>query len=93
VWVGCYLEIEHAGLVRGFDGRVLGTLFEQSVELYPFQSVHVASFPLVFDVLPYLEELIIRRLGLELTAVLDGLLEVCGLGDHICGCIWCRRGM
>lgn len=29
----CYLEVEHAGLVRGLDGRVLGTLLEQSVEL------------------------------------------------------------
>jgi len=28
-----YLEVEHAGLVGGLDGRVLGTLLEQSVEL------------------------------------------------------------
>lgn len=30
----------------------------------------------------YLEELVIRRLGLELTAVLDGFLEIGSLGDH-----------
>jgi hypothetical protein len=48
---------------------------------------------LVFGVLPYLEELIIRRLGLELTAVLDGFLEIGGLGDHICGNIWFRKGV
>ena len=33
----------------------------------------------------YLEELVIRRLGLELAAVLDGLLEFGGLGDHVDG--------
>lgn len=35
----CYLEIEHAGLVRRLDGRVLGTLLEESVELSSRQSM------------------------------------------------------
>ena len=33
VGVWRYLEVEHAGLVGGLDGRVLSTLLEQSVEL------------------------------------------------------------
>jgi hypothetical protein len=90
----CYLEIEHAGLVRGLDGRVLGTLLEESVELYPIHSQFPCGFlPRVWCCNSYLEELVIRRLSLELTAVLDGLLEVCGLGDHICGNIWFRKGV
>ena len=82
--VKSYLEIEHAGLVRGLDGRVLGSLLEESVELYRLQSVLCDSSHVAFAVLlVYLEELVIRRLGLELAAVLDGLLELCGLGDHV----------
>lgn len=34
----------------------------------------------------YLEELIIGRGLSEAAAVLDGLLELGGLGDHVCGC-------
>jgi hypothetical protein len=46
----CYLEVEHAGLVRGLDGRVLGTLLEQSVKLYhSSQSMWLPPSCLVFS--------------------------------------------
>ena len=34
---------------------------------------------------PHLEKLIVGRGLGELLAVLDGLLELGGLGDHVCG--------
>ena len=86
----CYLKVEHAGLVRGLDRGILGTLLEQSVELYHYSQSRV---PLLYlkSLLPYLEELVIRRLGLELTAVLDGLLELGSLGDHVDDCVLYRE--
>lgn len=89
---GCrrYLEVEHAGLVRGLDRRVLGTLLEQSVELYHHSQYHVSPLDSKL-LLSYLEELVIRGLGLELTAVLDGLLELGGLGDHFDGLVLYRK--
>lgn len=38
-------------------------------------------------VLSYLEELVVGGGLGEAAAVLDGLLELGGLGDHVCGCL------
>ena len=36
----------------------------------------------------YLEELVVGGGLAEAAAVLDGLLELGGLGDHVCGFVW-----
>lgn len=77
---GRYLEIKHAGFVRVLEFGILSSLLEETVKLFlPISDLFPESR--ISGSKQYLKELVIRRLGLELTAVLDGLLECWGLCD------------
>ena len=84
-----YLEVEGASLRGVLELGVLVTLFEQSVELEddvvssaPYCALHERTG--CFD-WPHLKELIVAKGLGEVLAVGDGLSELGGLGDHVCG--------
>jgi hypothetical protein len=85
-----YLEVEGAGLGGVLELGVLVTLLEQSVELDDtWHGQRCSRLQQRSNATgigrPHLEKLIVGRGLGELLAVLDGLLELGGLGDHVCG--------
>ena len=79
-----YLEVERAGL-----GSVLvllaGALLEEAVDLCRgWYGQLCRGWCCVPRECSYLEELIVGGGLREAAAVLDGLLELGGLGDHVC---------
>ena len=87
--IGTYLEVEHARLRGVVELGILSTLLEQSVDLrnthhgQRYTSLqHRRNIELHQS---HLEKLVVGRGLGKGAAVLDGLLELGGFGDHIDG--------
>jgi hypothetical protein len=82
-----YLQLEHAGSLGLLERRVLGALLEQAIELHNFVSM-VGALQTCWRA--DLKQFVIAGLGLELAAVLDGLLELGSLGGGHFGLLLLR---